>query len=128
MGSLNSAIASGQLYLIRDDRLRVALAGWVDSVQDLKELEVVDRGHAQRFAEIAFEYVPFRSASFRLGLSETLRRESTARPDYAGLLTSLRAENVAVNRVAEIDFILSDIDRLEQQMESLLDLLARSLE
>jgi hypothetical protein len=128
LGSLNSAIASGQLYLIRDDRLRVALAGWVNSVEDLKELEVVDRGHAQRFADIAFEFVPFRSATFRMGMRGTLSRESTARSNDAGLLTSLRAENVAVNRVAEIGFILNDIDRLEQQLASILDLLVMSLE
>lgn len=124
LGSLHSAIASGQLALIRDADLRVALAGWIDSVEDLNELETVDRGHAQRFAEIAFEYVPFRSAVVRLGAGDSLGRESTARPDYEGLLSSLRAENVATNRVAETGFILADMDRVEAELVTILDLLS----
>jgi hypothetical protein len=123
LGSLNSAVASGQLSLIRDGQLRVALAGWVDSVEDLIELEVVDRGHAQSFAEVAFGFVPFRSAVFRLGAREAVERSSTAEADYRGLLSSLRAENIAANRVAEIDFILDDIARVESELEGILGLL-----
>lgn len=123
LGTLNSAVASGQLALIRDDRLRIALAGWVDSVEDLVELEVVDRGHAQNFAAVAYDFVPFRSAAFRLTGSDAVGRVSTAEADYAGLLTSLRAENITANRVAEIGFILGDIDRVERELEAILALL-----
>ena len=127
VGSLNSAIASGQLALVRDDRLRVALAGWVDSVEDLNELEVVDRGHAQSFADVAFDLVPFRSAVFRLGGAPEVERESTAEADHAALLTSLRAENVAMNRVAEIGFIMGDMDRVEREIGEILDLLEAAM-
>jgi hypothetical protein len=123
LGSLDSAVASGRLSLIRDSRLRVALAGWVDSVEDLVEQEVVDRGHAQRFAEIAFEFIPYRSAVFRMGAQESVGRPSTAEADYRGLLESLKAENVAANRVAEIGFILDDLVRVQSELEVILGLL-----
>lgn len=128
LGSLNSAISSGQLSLIQDHDLRVALAGWVDSVEDLNELEVVDRGHAHRFSEIVFDFVPFRSVVFRMGAIDSLRNPSAAQSDFHGLLTSLRAENVAVNRVAEIGFILGDMDRVEEEIETILSLLSMSTE
>lgn len=121
LGSLNSAIASGQLVLIRDDALRNALAGWVDSVEDLNELEIVDRGHALRFADVAFEFVPFRSAVYRLGGG--FDRPSTAEADYRGLLRSLLAENIATNRVAEIGFILEDLERVRRQLDEILSLI-----
>lgn len=123
LGSLNSAIASGQLSLIRDHQLRVALAGWVDSVDDLLESEVVDRGHAHDFADVAFDFIPFRSAVYRLAGSDRIGRPSTGAEDHAALLGSLRAENIATNRVAEIGFILSDVSRVERELQTLLELL-----
>jgi hypothetical protein len=127
LGSLNSAISSGQLALIRDDALRVALSGWVDSVEDLYELEIVDRGHAHRFAEIAFEFIPYRSVVVRLAGDDLLGRLSEARADYGGLLTSLEAENVAVNRVAETGFILDDLQRVEAQLQAILELISNAM-
>lgn len=126
LGSLGSAIASGQLALIRDDGLRALLAGWVDSVEDLNELEIVDREHAQRFADVAFDVMAFRSAAYRLGLSE-LVRPSTAPEGGRQLLGSLRAENIASNRVAEIGFILEDLDRVEAELEAILTRLESNL-
>jgi hypothetical protein len=127
LGSLGSAVASGQLTLIRDDDLRAALASWVDSVEDLNESEAVDRDHAQRFAQVAFDYVPFRSAVYRLG-AEEYGPPSTASADYSGLLTSLRAENIATNRAAEIGFILGDVDRVEAELAEILDRIGERLD
>lgn len=128
LGSLDSAISSGQIALIESRPLRTALAGWMDSVEDLKELEIVDRGHAHRFTQVAFEYVPFRTLSQPVIPEGDARRPSTAKGDYAGLLVSLMAENVAANRVAEITFILQDIDRVEDELERILDLIDAELD
>lgn len=112
--------------MIRDDELRIALAGWIDSVEDLVELEVVDRGHAQSFADVAFDFMPFRSAAFRLSRSEGLGRLSTAEENHSGLLASMRAENIASNRLAEIGFILGDLARVERELEDIVTLLDRA--
>jgi hypothetical protein len=127
LGSLQAAIGSGQLSLISDPTLRAELAMWMDLVEDLNETEVADKAHADRFSAVAFRLVPFRSAVFRLG-NPAFERASTATGDYGALWRSLEAENIATNRVAEIGFILADLGRVQQSLETIISLLQVDLE
>lgn len=127
LGSLQAAIGSGRLSLIDNRSLRAELAMWTDLVEDLNETEVADKAHADRFAAVAFQLVPFRSAVFRLG-DPTVERASTASGNYQALWQSLEAENIATNRVAEIGFILSDLDRVRQSLVTIITLLQADLE
>ena len=126
VGTVNSAIASGQLGLIERDELRSELALWLDLVEDLNEEELADRVHTDAFQRAAFEFVSFRSVTHRLGLPGILR-ESTAADDYAGLLGSLELENWATARVAEIGYVLDEIDLVEASLDRVLTLLAEEL-
>lgn len=126
LGSLHAATGSGRLSLISNGALRAELAMWTGLVEDFNEQAFADKGHAERFAALAFTYVPFRSAVARLG-HPSIVRESTAEPDYQGLLDDLVAENIATNRVAEIGFMLSDLAVVEQSLEAILGFLEEEL-
>lgn len=126
MGTLGSAVQSGQLGLISNQELRIELATWRDLVEDLNEAERVEQDLVTRLAEGAYLYVPFRSVVHRLG-NELVERTSTAEADWVGLLRSLEMENLATNRLAEEIFLLGDLRNVETALERILVLLDQEL-
>jgi hypothetical protein len=124
LGTLNSAIASGNLRLIQNSELRSALAGWIDLVEDLNEEELIDRDHAERFQWIVYDYIPMLTVQYDLGYAP---RPSTGAPDWEGLLANPLTENFAVGRTVMIFNTLNELDGVEAELNRILGLLEQEL-
>ncbi len=126
IGTLNSAIASGHISLIENERLRTELAEWEDLVEDMKESERIDIDFMTRINEEIFRYVPTRTMAYLMGNSIMLR-ESTARTDYKKLKSSLYLENLLANRIGEMSVTLGEAGNVMISLDIILSLLDEEL-
>lgn len=126
VGTLNSLLSSGQLSEISNAELRAELANWLDNVEDMKENEVEIKKITDQFASLSFQFMPYRSSAFRIGMKE-MGRESYANPDYDGLFGSLEIENIVAGRTAELILMESEIEKVRQSTQRILELIDQEL-
>lgn len=102
LGTLNSAISSGKIGLIKNEALRTELAVWEDLVQDLKEGERTDFSHKTLIQDEIFDYVALRSIGKR-SVDQMFDRQSTSKTDYEKLTGSVRLENILADRLGQLN-------------------------
>ncbi|HSM05077.1 MAG TPA: hypothetical protein VK858_10635 [Longimicrobiales bacterium] len=123
MGGLNSLIQSGRLGILRDDTLRVALAGWPDIVADLRENEE---------EEWRFTFQVLNPFLVERGLAEELftgagrlpRLDPPPRsPDLRSLLEDEELRHLYAIRVMNLHIVLDEIRSVEESIHVILELL-----
>jgi len=117
-GVLTSLISSGRVALIRDDSLRVALASWLEDLNQLREDEVQDGDLRLQVRDVIHDYVPMVSVAYRSG-SDGVRAPSRFDADYRGLLDSRNFENLLNFRRGKKTEILTGDDGYGKLRESL---------
>jgi hypothetical protein len=114
-GSLNSLISSGNLYIIKNDSLRLHLARWSGILEDVKEDEkrLIDFGDT-RMNPIILEYLHPKSESANVdpALLENLKFENIVR-------TIRGSANYNVGNYAILDLEITKIlDEIERELNS----------
>lgn len=128
-GVINSLISSGRVALIRDDSLRVALASWLEVLNQLEVDESQDGALRLQVRDVVHDYVPMVSVDYRRG-GRGLTAPSRFDADYRGLLDSRDFENLLNFRRAKKGEILTGADgygRLEELLEWILSRLVTQL-
>jgi hypothetical protein len=126
-GVLNSLIASGELGIIRNDDLRVALAGWPSLVRDLKE----DEDSAWRYVDQAIFPFMDGQVSFRsLHLSKSqdhFQRRSDFPIGTEDLLRNREFENFVAGRIVRVESILDPLASVEDGLATIREILHAGL-
>lgn len=123
MGGLSSLIQSGRLGILRDDALRVALAGWPDIVADLRENEEEE----WRFTfQVMNPFVVERGLAEGIfaGAGRLRRLDAPPRPpDLRSLLQDEAFRQWCVVRVMNIHNVLDEVRTVEESIRAILELL-----
>jgi len=123
-GVTTSLISSGRVALIRDDSLRVALASWMEALNQLQVDEVQDGDLRLQVRGVVHDFVPMVSVDYRGG-ADGLASPSRFDADYVGLLDSREFENLLNFRRAKKGEILTGADGYERLGERLEWILSR---
>jgi len=118
-GQLSSLLNSGDLSIVSDDDLRVALAAWPDRVRKLNSVEEIQQLLSETLL-IPFvqNRVPLRHA-IAARRPELLSSGSFA-PRYTALLSDLEFEGFMANRVWSLEAILTEISAVRVALEDIL--------
>jgi len=128
-GVISSLISSGRVALIRDDSLRVALASWLEDLNELRADEVQDGDLRLQVREVVHDHLPLVSVDYRMG-SDGVGAPSRFDADYRGLLDSRDFENLLNYRRAKKTEILTGDDgysKLKERLEWILSRLRPQL-
>lgn len=122
LGGINSLIQSGRLGLLRNDSLRVAVAGWPDLVEDLTGDEW--RENTNTFEQVAPLLIS-RGAMFdalRAG-GKMARLDRVPAADLDDLLTDSTFLQVMSWRINGLENVLPEVETVEESIETILALL-----
>jgi hypothetical protein len=122
LGGINSLIQSGNLGILRNEDLRVAIAGWPDLVRDLKEDEERERATVfDRFAP----YFEEQGVMFDL-LADAGRLDalgSRPRADLSVLLRDSRYLQMISWRVNNLQNVLDEVESVDRSVQRIRQLL-----
>ena len=125
LGGINSLIQSGKLGILRNDSLRVALAGWPDIVEDLNGDEWIE---SRTTFEVTAPYLAERRALFdalrAAGRLSRLDVEPTS--DWSSLLSDSVFVQMMSWRVNSLEVILVEVDAVDASIRRILELLEES--
>ncbi|HSM05079.1 MAG TPA: hypothetical protein VK858_10645 [Longimicrobiales bacterium] len=126
LGGLNSLIASGRLGIIRDDRLRVALAAWPDLVEDLAENEREEWDHSFEVLQPYFVDMGVRLDILRA--TEGLERIPPAEtpPDVSAVLRDPRFAQMTAGRIRHLHDLLAEMETVHRSIDEIIELLSGS--
>jgi len=120
MGEMEAMLGSGQLALIRNNRLRTAIAAWPGALSLLRETEDEMREDVIRvFYPYVVERMPLVTMDHRVGFIDT-PGPSRFPQDYATLLSDVVFENHVENRWVMARFILRDGERVRQLLDDVI--------
>lgn len=125
LGGINSLIQSGTLGILRNDALRVAIAGWPDLVQDLREEE--ERERATVFGRLA-PYLEEQRLMFDV-LADAGRLDalgSMPTPDLSALLVDSLYLQMVSWRANNLQNVLAEIETVDGSIRRIRELLAAS--
>jgi hypothetical protein len=127
MGEMEAMLGSGQLALIRDDRLRTAIAAWPGALSLLRETEDEMREDVIRvFYPYVVERMPLVTMDYRVGFIDTPGPSRFPR-DYKTLLADVVFENHVENRWVMARFILKDGERVRQLLDDVIRMIDAQL-
>jgi hypothetical protein len=107
MGEVDAMLGSGQLGLIRNDSIRVAVATWPGTVDRLRETEDEMRSDVMNtFYPYVVERVPLVTVDASVGLIDA--PPSRFERNYEAMLADVAFENHVENRWVMARFILDD--------------------
>jgi len=122
-GGLNSLIDSGQLDILQDPELRVALAGWPDIVADLHENEAEEWNNSYEtlipFLEHAGVWKDVLIANGKLPRLD--QHEEAA--DMSVLIEEPLFGELVANRVMNLHILLDEVATVQRGIESILAML-----
>ncbi len=127
MGEVEAMLGSGQLRLIRNDRLRTAIAAWPGALKLLRETEDEMREDVIRqFFPYIITKIPLVSMDHNVGFLDT-PGPSRFEADYRSLLADFVFENHVENRWVMALFILQDGEPVRALLAEVLDLIQLEL-
>jgi len=124
LGGINSLIQSGRLGILRDDALRVAVAGWPDLVEDLNGDEVLESDNT--FRAVA-PYLITKGAMFDAlrSAGRMNRLDVEAASDQLELLSDPVFLGWLSWRVNGLENVLLEVDTVEGSIRRILELLEK---
>lgn len=123
LGGINSLIQSGNLGILRNDALRVAIAGWPDLVQDLKEEEERERVTVfERLAPYLEEQGLMLDVLADAGRLDALG--SKPPPDLSALVVDSLYLQMVAWRANNLQNVLAEVDMLDASIVRIRELLA----
>ena len=128
VSELEAMIDSGQLALIRNDRLRARIAAWPRALERVRTSETYVADQVIRgFLPYLFERIPLTNLDVSVGMDPDQRR-SRFEADYKMLLSDVQFENHVENRWALSVIILNSMADARALMEEIITLLDAELD
>jgi hypothetical protein len=122
-GAVTSILNSGNLLLIRNDSLRMALSAWPDALDDLALQEsVVLDVNENHIVPILHRHIPYVTFDYESG-APGFSSPSRFSPDTEGLLESLEFENWIDLQILRMNDLLETYDELIAEVDRILALL-----
>lgn len=122
LGGINSLVQSGQLGLLRNDSLRVAVAGWPDIVEDLNGDELLESENTfGRLAPYLIARGTMHASLLSVGALDRLGVRDA--PDVTELLSDSVYLQMISWRVNGLENVLSEVETVDQSIQRILRLL-----
>ena len=123
VGRLNALLASGQITIIRSDRLQAALSSWPAVLEDMQENERLTREMVyDHFLPYLWRRIPLLGVDVRAGVIESTL-ESAFRTDRQSLLRDLEFANLVEDRWANTAYTIQDGEPVRVLIDEIISLI-----